>query len=294
MTSKSLKINRNNFFIIFLLISFEKILANNDNKNCRLVNENNAFHVSCYSLKIAPNYTDIKMNYLNTSNIVYYKPLDTNKIINNISLIGSINYFNQLSYPEYPQIFYVNTNGFDIDLFRYLNRSTFSELDIYLFSTKFDLYFPNGTLVKKCIDWLHAINKDININLDDQTYVSGLSNRKFIITITHMSNFIDYTYTINHLFPDEDFYNIKREYPYDFTCTFNFIRQQNRRLFQKYPIALSDSILDLKSNISHCNFELMNSLCDTKKHLKDSFDIVTFVETSIFVDYLLMLEQKSI
>ncbi|CAF0974030.1 unnamed protein product [Brachionus calyciflorus] len=170
----------------------------------------------------------------------------------------------------------------------------------------FDIYFVRN-LLHKSLDWVKAINNDLNINVNNRTEVVANIRRAVHINIFHSeSPYADIKFTANDILPDEDFClytqfpfkqlilltvsdGIRRNFPYNFTCTFHMIRKMNSLLYNSYNVYFPESFLNTLENISHCNFTKMFSNCKIKTKYESDFDFQNFRETIEILDFIVLV-----
>ncbi|CAF0817645.1 unnamed protein product [Brachionus calyciflorus] len=242
--------------------------------------------------------TFYKKNFLNFETIPDSIDLNTN--IRSLNLLFTHNLrlgTNILNRNVFKNILFMSVDGklesIDDNLFSYFNS-----LKIIVF----DLYHAKN-LFHKGLDWTYSINKDIQVDLDNTTQVNEYFNFKTLILIKDLNEYSDSTFTMLNLFPDEDFCLYKK-FPFNkmiylvvlegsehfkSSCTFNFIRQQNSKISFDYPNFFANSFLHNISEISHCNFTKLSLLCEKEQIYADSFEIENFYETSMLIDFLILI-----
>lgn len=171
---------------------------------------------------------------------------------------------------------------------------------------RLDIYFARNLLLKG-FDWIRKINDNIKVKLEDRNQVLKFLNRSITIDIHHPDLATkDFLQTADKIFPDEDFClyvnfpfdqlirlsvsdGIDRNFKFNFTCTYHFIRKKNRLSLDYFLILyFKESILYDFENISHCNFDQLSKNCDSKIFQLD-FDYQNFRQYIIIFDFITLI-----
>lgn len=191
---------------------------------------------------------------------------------------------------------YGRLNSIQKNLFTPFKHLKLIQLDI-LYARKFLSTFG--------IDWIRCLNADLDIDTKNKSQFRTYSNRAINININFHPDQIPYSkYSINFLFPDEDFciysrfpfnqmivISIYDEYypikPYEqnFTCTFAWLTQN----YSLFNLNYLYSPFDLNSLLKSCNFDLMLKNCiklNSSLIPKDPLDIQNSI---VLYDFILII-----
>lgn len=243
--------------------------------------------------------TFYKKNVINFENSPYF-----NSIVNALYIKNTENVIldeNLLSQKLFTNVEIVTLEG----KFNRIQQNTFVNFT-KLKLIRLDIYFARNLLHKGFV-WIRAINDNIKVKLEDRDQVLKFVNKAIVIDINHPESVMkDFLQTANEVFPDEDFClyvnfpfdqlvrlsvsdGINRNFLFNFTCTYHFIRRQNRFLYDYFLVLyFRESILHDFENISHCNFDQMSKNCNSNNFQLD-FDYQIFRQYIIIFDFITLI-----